>query len=113
MRSLGSAARTVTEFLVLWLVSAVALVLTDLILPGVRLHPTPAGGPFATIPPIEPGTTLALRFKPETVEAVLVRQPSNKGLVVLDATQPKDKEPGALVAAAPPDNVQRIGSFKR
>lgn len=50
MRSLGSAARTVTEFLVLWLVSAVALVLTDLILPGVRLRPTPAGGPFDTIP---------------------------------------------------------------
>ncbi|MFE7422860.1 alkaline phosphatase family protein [Rhodococcus sp. NPDC057529] len=50
MRSLGSAARTITEFLVLWLVSAVALVLTDLILPGVRLQPTPAGGPFDTIP---------------------------------------------------------------
>lgn len=50
MRSLGSAARTVTEFLVLWLVSAVALVLTDLILPGVRLHPAPAGGPFDTVP---------------------------------------------------------------
>ena len=32
-----------------------------------------------------PGATVTLRFKPETVEAVLVRQPSNKGLVVLDA----------------------------
>ncbi len=41
--------------------------------------------PTVTIPPIEPGASLTLRFKPETVEAVLVRQPSNKGLVVLDA----------------------------
>ena len=29
--------------------------------------------------------SVTLRFKPETVEAVLVRQPTNKGLVVLDA----------------------------
>ncbi len=44
-----------------------------------------ADGAFITVPPIDPGASLTLRFKPETVEAVLVRQPSNKGLVVLDA----------------------------
>ena len=44
-----------------------------------------ADGAFVTIPPIDPGASLTLRFKPGTVEAVLVRQPSNKGLVVLDA----------------------------
>lgn len=42
-------------------------------------------GRFVTVPPIAPGATLTLRFEPRTVEAVLVRQPSNKGLVVLDA----------------------------
>ena len=44
-----------------------------------------ADGAFVTIPPLEPGASVTLRFKPETVEAVLVRQPTNKGLVVLDA----------------------------
>jgi hypothetical protein len=42
-------------------------------------------GRFVTLPPLAPGATLTLRFEPRTVEAVLVRQPSNKGLVVLDA----------------------------
>jgi hypothetical protein len=42
-------------------------------------------GRFITIPPLAPGATLTLRFEERTVEAVLVRQPSNKGLVVLDA----------------------------
>ncbi|MFF0813645.1 alkaline phosphatase family protein [Rhodococcus sp. NPDC003318] len=50
MRTVRTAARTVTEFLVLWLTSAVALVLTDLVLPGVELTAVPGGGPFATIP---------------------------------------------------------------
>jgi hypothetical protein len=44
-----------------------------------------ADGAFVTIPPIDPGASLTLRFRSETIEAVLVRQPSNKGLVVLDA----------------------------
>jgi hypothetical protein len=44
-----------------------------------------ADGAFITVPPLDPGASLTLRFKQETVEAVLVRQPSNKGLVVLDA----------------------------
>jgi hypothetical protein len=43
-----------------------------------------ADGAFVTVPPLDPGASVTLRFKPETVEAVLVRQPSNKGLVVLD-----------------------------
>lgn len=40
---------------------------------------------FVTIPPLAPGASLTLSFEERTVEAVLVRQPSNKGLVVLDA----------------------------
>ena len=42
-------------------------------------------GRFVTIPPLAPGASLTLRFEERTVEAVLVRQPGNKGLVVLDA----------------------------
>jgi len=44
-----------------------------------------ADGAFVTIPPLDPGASMTLRFKPDSVEAPLVRQPSNKGLVVLDA----------------------------
>jgi hypothetical protein len=44
-----------------------------------------AGGAFVTVPPLEPGASLTLDFRPDTVEALLIRQPSNKGLVVLDA----------------------------
>ena len=44
-----------------------------------------AGGAFVSAPPLDPGATMTLRFKPDVVEAPLVRQPSNKGLVVLDA----------------------------
>ena len=40
---------------------------------------------FVTVPPLEPGAEVTLRFEPERSEALLVRQPSNKGLVVLDA----------------------------
>jgi hypothetical protein len=40
---------------------------------------------FVTIPPLAPGATVTLRFRPEGVEALLVRQPSNKGLVIHDA----------------------------
>ncbi|MGW0041874.1 phage holin family protein [Rhodococcus sp. NPDC003348] len=50
MRVVGSVARSATEFLVLWLISALALVLTDLVLPGVRLDAVPGGGWFATVP---------------------------------------------------------------
>ena len=41
--------------------------------------------PSSPCPPLEPGARVTLRFKPETAEAPLLRQPSNKGLTVLDA----------------------------
>ena len=44
-----------------------------------------ANDAFVTIPPLAPGASVTLSFKPDVVEALLVRQPSNKGLVVLDA----------------------------
>jgi hypothetical protein len=42
-------------------------------------------GALVTVPPLEPNGRVTLRFKPETAEAPLLRQPSNKGLTVLDA----------------------------
>lgn len=42
-------------------------------------------GAFVTVPPLPPGAAVTLRFRTEGAEAPLVRQPSNKGLVVLDA----------------------------
>ncbi|MBL6615914.1 MAG: hypothetical protein ISP49_09800 [Reyranella sp.] len=52
-----------------------------------------ADGAFVTIPPLDAGTSITLTFKPDVVEAPLVRQPSNKGLVVLDARHdPKSGE---------------------
>ncbi|MBP1158819.1 uncharacterized membrane protein YvlD (DUF360 family) [Rhodococcus sp. PvR044] len=50
MRTLGSAARTVTEFLVLWLISAAALMVIDAVLPGVELASTGAPGPLGSAP---------------------------------------------------------------
>jgi len=44
-----------------------------------------ANGAFVTLPPLAPGATVTLRFKPDTVEAPIIRQPSTKGLIVLDA----------------------------
>ncbi len=40
---------------------------------------------FVTVPPLAPGKSVTLRFEPDVVEALLVRQPSNKGLVIIDA----------------------------
>ncbi|WP_137874246.1 phage holin family protein [Rhodococcus sp. Q] len=59
MRTVGTVARVTTEFLVLWLVSAAALILTDWLLPGVRLAAVPGGGLLATVPA---ALTLALVF---------------------------------------------------
>ena len=42
-------------------------------------------GGFVTVPPLAPNTQVTLRFKTATAEAPLLRQPSNKGLTVLDA----------------------------
>jgi hypothetical protein len=44
-----------------------------------------AHGGFVTIPPLEPGATVTLRFEPQEYDELLLRHPSNKGLVVLDA----------------------------
>ena len=40
---------------------------------------------FVTIPPLAPGAEVTLRFRAESAEAPIVRQPSNKGLEILDA----------------------------
>lgn len=40
---------------------------------------------FVTVPPLGPGAQVTLRFSAEPTDAPLVRQPSNKGLIVLDA----------------------------
>jgi len=40
---------------------------------------------FVTVPPLKPGAQVTLRFQTEVPDAPLVRQPSNKGLTVLDA----------------------------
>jgi len=40
---------------------------------------------FVTVPPLAPGSEVTLRFKPEGAEAPIVRQPSNKGIEILDA----------------------------
>jgi hypothetical protein len=44
-----------------------------------------AKGTFVTVPPLAPNAQVTLRFRAETAEAPLLRQPSNKGLTVLDA----------------------------
>lgn len=74
---------------------------------------------FVTIPPLAPGATTTLRFKPDVVEALLVRQPSNKGLVVLDARHdPRNGEIRIVVSVCrqqpmciegvDPDGVYRV-----
>ena len=42
-------------------------------------------GAFVTVPPLRPGAAVTLRFAAEQPDAPLVRQPSTKGLTVLDA----------------------------
>jgi hypothetical protein len=44
-----------------------------------------ARGGFVTIPPLEPGAKVTLRFEPNEYDELLLRHPSNKGLVILDA----------------------------
>lgn len=54
---------------------------------------------FVTIPPLAPGQKVTLRFRPEGAEALIVRQPSNKGLVILDARHdPRSDETHILVS---------------
>jgi hypothetical protein len=40
---------------------------------------------FVTVPPLDPGAQVTLRFRSEVPDAPWVRQPGNKGLSVLDA----------------------------
>jgi hypothetical protein len=40
---------------------------------------------FVTVPPLTPGAAVTLRFQTEETDAPLVRQPSNKGLIILAA----------------------------
>ena len=40
---------------------------------------------FVTVPPLAPGAEVTLRFRSEGAQAPIVRQPSNKGLEILDA----------------------------
>jgi hypothetical protein len=76
-------------------------------------------GAFVTVPPLSPGAAVTLRFRPEDAEAPLVRQPSNKGLTILDARHdPRSGETRILVGvcrAQPlsvegvdPDGVYRV-----
>jgi hypothetical protein len=44
-----------------------------------------AHGKFVTLPPLEAGAQVTLHFKDQTVDEPLLRLPSNKGLVVIDA----------------------------
>jgi hypothetical protein len=44
-----------------------------------------AHGAFVTVPPLDPGASVTLQFRRQEMEALLLRHPSNKGLVVLDA----------------------------
>ncbi|MCW5630462.1 MAG: hypothetical protein KIT47_16460 [Rhodoferax sp.] len=44
-----------------------------------------AKGRFVTLPPLEPGAVVTLRFCDEEADGPLLRNPSNKGLTVVDA----------------------------
>ena len=56
-------------------------------------------GGFVTVPPLEPGAKVMLHFAAEEHDAPLLRQPSNKGLVVLDARRdPATDETTILVS---------------
>lgn len=58
-----------------------------------------ARGGFVTVPPLDPGASLTLHFKDEEVEDLLLRNPSNKGLVILDARRdPRTNETRILVS---------------
>ena len=49
-----------------------------------------AGDRFVTVPPIAPGAEIVLSFRDKAGETPIVRQPSNKGLTIVDARN----EPG-------------------
>lgn len=58
-----------------------------------------ARGGFVTVPPLAPGAAITLQFKDEEIEELLLRHPSNKGLVILDARRdPRTNEARILVS---------------
>ena len=58
-----------------------------------------ARGGFVTLPPLEPGAAITLQFKEEEIEELLLRHPSNKGLVILDARRdPRTNDVRILVS---------------
>ena len=58
---------------------------------------------FVTVPPLPPNAQVTLRFRTETAEAPLLRQPSNKGLTVLDARHdPASGETRVVVSVCRP-----------
>jgi hypothetical protein len=58
-----------------------------------------ASGGLVTVPPLAPGASVTLSFRDEEVESLLLRNPSNKGLVVLDARRdPRTEELCILVS---------------
>jgi hypothetical protein len=74
---------------------------------------------FVTVPVLEPNARVTLRFHPDEAEAPIIRQPSNKGLNVLNARHdPRSGETRILVSvcrAQPlsvegvdPDGVYRV-----
>ena len=64
---------------------------------------------FVTVPPLAPHAAVTLRFRAEGAEAPLIRQPSNKGLVVLDARH--DHRGGETRLARP--RVPRAAALRR
>jgi hypothetical protein len=54
---------------------------------------------FVTVPPLGPNAAVTLSFRTEGAEAPLIRQPSNKGLTILDARHdPRSGETRLLVS---------------
>jgi len=72
---------------------------------------------FVTVPPLLPGGQVTLRFETVETEAPLLRQPSHKGLVILDpATIPHGRDmrrgqrmprPALAVESVDPEGVYR------
>ena len=54
---------------------------------------------FVTVPPLEPGAQVTLRFRTEVPDAPWVRQPNNKGLTVLDARRDPRSEETCIVVS--------------
>ena len=68
-------------------------------------------GAFVTVPPLEPNAAVTLRFRTEGAETPLVRQPSNKGLTILDARHdPRSGETRIVVSVcrAQPLSVEGV-----